>query len=99
MGDVTLRDDYRVYNQGGAMGFNITMDGDITTPRHMGCWTPIPRTGDVLIVRMKSGKTGAFIFTEVTRWRDPSDGFAARSVFVGYVGEQFDASLKGVAVL
>lgn len=97
---VSIREDYRVYNQGGMWGQNITVhmyaNDDIS---HTGCWTPKPRVGDVLVVRMNSGKVGVFIFTEVEPWHDPVDGLSAKSGFVGYVGEQLKHSLKGVTAI
>lgn len=102
-----IRDGHRTYDMGGRWGFNITVS---TTPApgqhgmwsreysHTGCWTPIPRVGDILLVKMQSGKIGVLVFHEVTPWHDPPDGFEAKSVMSGYQGEVKlpNANAKGV---
>ena len=50
-----------------------------------GWLTPLPKKGDVILVRMKSGKVGKYIFTQVKPCGNPRDMFFGKVTGVGYV--------------
>lgn len=50
----------------------------------------LPRKGDEILSRMKSGKTGVYRITSIRYARDPADMFFADVRFVGCVGEELE---------
>lgn len=55
--------------------------------RIVGWMTPIPKVGDELRCKMRSGKIARFEVVEVEHQRDPSDMFFATVKDIGYLSE------------
>ncbi len=70
----------RVLFDHGAWGDAIDCTGVLPGQTYgsvFGWQTPLPRKGDVVVVRMRSGALGSFVFTDVRPVGDPRDMFRA----------------------
>lgn len=102
---VTLRKDYRVFNQGGAWGNNIVIqhqlrndDGLLYGYKVYGHSHITPQENDVFLCKMQSGRISVFYFTEVKRETDPPDMFYAQTLCLGYLDEM-ELDTKGVKAI
>lgn len=76
-----------IYKMGGGWGDCIEWV-DIKTGEVTGWKTPLPMEGDILLVPMKSGKIGKYVFTHIKRCGDPKDMFFATIRFWEYADEK-----------
>ena len=88
---IEVREDYYVFRIGGVLGSTINVHGkwnDNSNIQEVVGWKQIkPRVGDLLLIKMQSGRDAAFLFAEVEYCGDPHDMFFGTVQAMAYTDE------------